>query len=335
MERIIKDFELTPEELQRTLWAFGLTAKSPTATVGGGRIATNLFVETAEIGGVIIRAYPHGYGQAKVRFEVDVLEHLSERGCPVPRPIRLVRERTHHQSIFSTPEIEICIYKALEGSTVSQAELSVQLACEAGKALANLIPHAASFIPSALIPQGDLGFISGLVRAAKERDELFASSPIAAEMELVVSDGELVRALQKSTCGIVHGDYFFENVLVKESRTEVSGILDFGDAYIGSIMNDIVIGAMEFAVLTDETWDLDCFDVFLRSHKSWLRREGLPATLAKKLLLANCIRFAVYTLPFSNAEGRPIEQNRYIARFTKIISTDLGHRLESIWSRNC
>jgi Ser/Thr protein kinase RdoA (MazF antagonist) len=240
----------------------------------------------------------------------------------------LVGEQSDHPFILSSPEVEIFLYKALDGSSVSQAELSVRLAAEAGKALAELTPHAASFNPTGVLPQGDLGFIAGLLRATKERDELLASHPIASEMERIVSDGELSRALERSTSGVVHGDYFFENVLANQTRTEICGVLDFGDAYIGAIANDVLIGAMEFSVLEDESWDLDCFDAFLRAHKSWLRREGLTAVIAKKLLLANCVRFAVYTLPFSHAEGISIEYNKYIARFIKLLSTDLGQRVE-------
>lgn len=334
MDRIIKRIDLSSEELNKVLWAFGLTRNGGISAVCNGRIANNILVETKEAGDVIVRAYPYTYGHAKVKFEVDVLQHLSKKGCKVPHPKLLLREVTGHQSILSSFGLEIFIYEALTGSTISQSELSVQLAAGAGNALANLIPHASSFVPSDLAPQGDLGFIAGLLRAAKERDERLALSPATSEMELILSDAQLARALKSSFSGVVHADYFFENVLADETRSEICGIIDFGDSYIGYLINDILIGAMEFAVFEDENWDLDCFNAFLRANKVWICRQNIPPVLAKKILLANCIRFAIYTLPFSNAEGLPVEKNKYVARFIKILESDLGRDLESCWRSN-
>lgn len=334
MERIVKKIELSIRDVERVLWACGLSPTGDPEAVGGGRIANNILIKTTQLGDVIVRAYPFAYGDAKIRFEVDTLQHLSERGCDVPRPIRLVRERSGHQAIYTTPDVQIFLYQALPGSTLQQSELSPKVATAAGRALAKILPHAASFTPADLVPQGDLGFIAGLLRAAKERDENLAINPIVAEMEAILSDGTLARALAKCSHGVVHADYFFENILADGERSAVTGILDFGDAYYGSIINDVVIGAMEFAVSVDESWNLDSFDLFVRECRAWLVKERLSADLMRRLLLANCIRFGIYTLPFSNAEGIPTSANRYLKRFKAIRDSGLGRDLEEIWIKN-
>ena len=331
MERIIEKLDLSKEHIGKILWSFGLTRNGDIRPVGGGRIANNLLISTIEKGDIIIRAYPHAYGETKVRFEVDVLRHLSERGCDVPCPLSLARNRKVHSALLSLSDLEIFVYPALRGTTINQCELNKSLAGSAGKALATIASHSISFSAADLMPQGDLGFIAGLLRAAKERDAALASHQITAEMEQVLSNAELVRALDATSQGIVHADFFFENILANDQRSEVTGVLDFGDAYYGAVVNDVVIGAMEFSVSDKETWDISSWGAFIKENQTWLRREKFASQNMRKLLLANCIRFAMYTLPFSYADGDSLEKNRYVRRFLNITNTKLGDELESSW----
>jgi Ser/Thr protein kinase RdoA (MazF antagonist) len=326
--RIIQRVELSTEDVARILAEYNLSSIGEPQSGGGGRIASNLFVPTKEIGEVIVRSYPQGYGAAKVRFEAGVLGHLSHAGLPVPTPVNLKGSQT---CVLSTRGVEVFVYPVLPGTTVLQSELTTSVARAAGKMLASVCPVSMKFRPGAVQPHGDIGFISGLLRAAKERDSALASHEISAQMEEVVSDGELGAALARSSLGIVHADYFFENVLMDPNRRDVTGVLDFGDAYYGYVVGDAIIGAMEFAVEEDETWNLAAWHAFLEENRGWLAREGMNSRMMRRLLLANCVRFAMYTLPFSYAEGQTLEANKYVVRFEKVRNSDLGKQLEAAW----
>ena len=326
--RIIQRVELSTEDVERILTEYNLSAIGDPHSGGGGRIASNLFVRTQEIGDVIVRSYPQGYGAAKVKFEAGVLEHLSHAGLPVPTPVKLKRSEN---CVLSTHGVEVFVYPVLPGTTVLQSELTTPVARAAGRMLAYLCPVSMKFRPCGVQPHGDIGFIAGLLRAAKERDSALALHEISAQMEEIVSDGELGAALAGSSLGIVHADYFFENVLMDASRTDVTGVLDFGDAYYGHVVGDAIIGAMEFAVEEDETWNLSAWHAFVEENRRWLVREGVNSRMMRRLLLANCVRFAMYTLPFSYAEGQTLEANKYVVRFEKVRNSDLGKQLESAW----
>lgn len=325
-ERITPKIALSAEKASEILNSFGLTLTDSVREVGGGRIANNLIAKTKEQGDVIIRLYPKTYGISKVAFEADVLRHFSDSGVMVPAPINLTASRQNFNNILQLDEIDIFVYRALPGKTLTQDQLSVPVAKVAGAALYNLVSASVKYQPTKLLLHGNLGFISGLLRAAKERDAAFAMLPVAAEMETIITDKNTVESLAKTSKGIVHADFFFENLLLKDGN--VTGILDFGDAYYGHVVNDAIIGAMEFSVQSDETWNINMWHSFMQENSPWLKHEPLSPELMRSILLANCIRFAVYTLPFTQQEGLPIETNKYIQRFLAIKHDDLGEKLE-------
>lgn len=67
-----------------------------------------------------------------------------------------------------------------------------------------------------------------------------------------------INIINDTPIGIVHGDYFFENILINKEK-EVIGLIDFGDAYYGHLLNDIVIGVMEASVIDNGIFNLDLF----------------------------------------------------------------------------
>lgn len=327
--RITPRLKIDDTFISETLKEYNLTSTGDQEFMGGGRIANNIRVSTVEKGDLVLRVYPRSYGRSKVLFEIEALVHFSKKGVAVPSLLETKKIDASNGYMVSTDKVDAFVYTLLPGKTLEQSQISEPMARAAGAMLAKMCSQAKSFRPTKLAPHGDLGFISGLLRAAKERDRLLASHQIAGEMESVVSDLQTIEELSKTSKGLVHADYFFENLLVENGQ--VTGVLDFGDAYYGHVVNDAIIGAMEFAVLENESWRVDFWSAFLRENKQWLIEEHLTPKLAKTLLLANCVRFAIYTLPFSYQQGETIESNKYIRRFNDISHGRLGPALEGAY----
>src|SRR5262245_11361847 len=85
-------FNVTPfaslSEINRMLSAWGCRASAYEPARGGVENST-LIVETPAYrpGRVVLRIHPPDSG-ARVRLELAALEHLTECGLPVPRPLR-------------------------------------------------------------------------------------------------------------------------------------------------------------------------------------------------------------------------------------------------------
>jgi Ser/Thr protein kinase RdoA (MazF antagonist) len=150
--------------------------------------------------------------------------------------------------------------------------------------------------------------------------------------------------LGKTPKGLVHGDFFFENVL--SSHGMLAGVIDFGDVYYGSLVMDIAIGSMEFAMKEGEVWDFDLHEQFLAANKGWLVAHNISFDLFHDVLLANCARFIAHLCHLRQDE---LEKNNcpegeidladipYVARFYMFqqadIKTELHHHYRKVVGR--
>ena len=325
-ERINPKLSLTAEAAERLLVHFGLTPAAPPVELSGGRLASNWIVRTTTVGDVILRLYPLAYGASKVTFETEALAHLAAADVPVPSPVLRRNGAGPNEFVAKFEGGFAFVYQSLAGSALTQAKLTSEIAEHAGAMLSRMITPATGFRPKGPSMYGDLPFIAGLLRAAKERSIELALHPVAGAMEAAVADGDLKAALERTPLGLVHGDYFFENLLIRYGQ--ISAVLDLGDAFYGYVLHDLAIGAMEFAVLEDETWRIDFWQSFVRENNGWLRDNLISGRLLRQLTACNCVRFAVYTLPFTNQEGGTILSNRYVKRFIELEDGPLGNEIE-------
>lgn len=327
--RIIPRQELTVPQLGSILKDFGLTMCSNLTASSEGRIASNVSVLTQEMGDVIVRAYPASYSSRKVDFEVAVLMHFSGLDISVPQPLATISIENKDAHISRNSELQIFVYKKLSGNTLQRSELNSDYAKQGGEVLRKLLRTAANFVPSNTRATGDIEFVFGLLRAFKEQQREFACSEIASAMEDALMSEKLYRCLEGAPKGLVHADYFFENVLVNNGN--ICAVLDFGDAYYGALVNDIVIGAMEFSVLADRSWDKQCLKNFLIPLVEELRVYGLTPNQLIDLMRVNCVRFSIYTLPISQANGEKIEENEYVQRFLALTSGKVREEIENLF----
>jgi len=316
----------------------GLTPKGDPIIPKEGRIAYNLIIPTEECGDVLFRCYPAesnkaalGYGTEQAKFELRTLNFLAQKGTPTPKPIKFASNNTY---AIEDKEWLVFAYPIEEGVTLEQIDLNQAVAEEAGNLLSEIIKTSETYIPVGDEPNGDIEYIESILNNFIKRRMDMAKEPIFKEMFNHLSSPRLHRELTTTPKGLVHGDFFFENVLSRDGH--LIGIIDFGDAYHGYLLMDVVIGSMEFSMKIGEEWDHDLHESFLRANKTWLRKNDISFDLFHDVLLANCIRFTAHLSNLAQDEleksGTPQElinlnENPYVRRFYLFQKPDMKAEL--------
>ncbi len=176
---------------------------------------SNYLIETTQ-DRFILTLYEKRVDERDLPFFLAMLDHLAERGAPVP-PVIKARNGTQVQTLADRPA---CLIKFLQG--VSPGEPSVAQARAAGAALAGLHEALADF---QLKRQNSLSLGGWHDLAAKCGDSLDAIEPGLGD--LVTSELDCLKAhwpdgLPRSA---IHADLFADNVLM--IGNEVTGIIDF------------------------------------------------------------------------------------------------------------
>lgn len=297
-----------------------------------GRIANNIIMDT-DIGKILIRSYDNSSTKLETgncEFEVQALHFLSERGFNVPAPLHF-KDATLIKTYGNT---KVFAYRMIAGNRIKIDELSCPEISKIGEFLNSFISHSSAFKVTdfAKVPRGDQEHIRKIFevtyKSCKEltQDELFSSM-----LELCKNE-DISNQLKSTPNGIVHADFFDENI-VFDGLTY--GLIDFGDAYYGAVINDVVIGAMEFSVI-DNTWNFEFLNSFLIPLSGWLARNDINTSFFIQLLRLNCIRFLCYTLRFSDYKN--YKENPYYIRYKSLtldnkIIQQVQSALENIYEK--
>lgn len=301
-----------------------------------GRIAHNGIILT-NFGEVLFRCYPKysskealGYGIERARFEVKVLNFFASKGLAVPVPL----EFPDGNISIEIDNWFIFAYYTKPGKTLEKEDLSLNVAQKAGNLLNKIISVSQTYLPTGDEPDGDIDYIKKIINNFLNRRPDFANNAIFSDMSAYMFDNNLLPSLLVTPKGIVHGDYFFENVLFLNN--DIVGVIDFGDAYYGYLIMDIAIGSMEFSTHEDEELDLHLFGAFIKQNREWLLRNEISFDLFKYILVINCIRFTAHIFNLAqdslDSEGLneveiDISENPYINRFYKFQETDLSKKM--------
>lgn len=244
---------------------FGLTGVGETIAPNEGLIAHNFIVPTAERADVLFRCYPKissktalGYGTEQAKFELRTLVFLAEKGVPTPK----------------------------------QSDLSPSVVKDTGELLARIIQVSAEYTLQEDEPNGDIEYIKTILNNFLSRRPDMTGEKAFGDLFNKLNDPALNDVLSKTPKGLVHGDFFYENVLWKDAV--LVSVVDFGDAYYGHVIMDIAIGSMEFAMKEGEAWDLSLHELFLVANKDWLAANEISFDLFHNVLLANCARFTAH-----------------------------------------
>ena len=283
-----------------------------------GLIASNFFVDTVERGKIVVRTNELGT-HTGVGFEGRVLDFLAHHNAPVPSVLAF-NGNSFEKHIGNQ---RVIAYVPIEGDTLHADEIdNTELAREAGALLNRLIRSAEQYEPRGDEPDGDINFIRKITATFLTTYPDFVQHPFFESARANLEQEDCGYALKKSPQGIVHADFFYENIIQRDEK--LVGVIDFGDAYYGALINDIAIGAMEFSVLEEsERWKPELFEAFLKPNATWLRENAIRFETFQYALLANCLRFVVYTLGFEREDDHfaSADQNRYVQRYFKFKGT--------------
>ena len=316
--------------VEEILLELGIHSKGEATSPDEGLIASNYFIDTVEKGQIVIRA--NELGDIKgVGFEVKALDFLGKHDAPVPTVMRFNDDSLEKH----VEDKRVIAYKPIEGITVSSNELdSCALATDAGRLLRNMIVPAALYEQDGTEPDGDVAFIKRITAEFLDKYPDLADHSFFKDAVITLTSEKYAEALRASPKGIVHADFFYENIIKRDDK--LVGIIDFGDAYYGAILNDVVIGAMEFSVLeVNEEWKPELLESFLQPNADWLQESRIDFDMFQATLLANCLRFAVYTLGFEREDNSSAsaDANRYVQRYFKfkeVLSLQLRKSYETV-----
>ncbi|APJ03490.1 phosphotransferase [Silvanigrella aquatica] len=221
---------------------------------------------------------------------------------------------------------ELCFfaYEIIDGKSPKQVDLSNYLAQEAAILLSNFFKISSQYETKNKTPINDIKSIHNMFINFKNKFLSQIDYSYFHEIENFFANIKIDSWLEKNEKGLVHGDYFFENILLKKNK--IVGIIDFGDVYYGNMVNDLVIGAMEFSVDTLEVFNLQWMQSFLG-----ILKFNLTSVYFLDLMRLNCIRFMTQTIPDEIYSGHTPCQNRYLNRFKKLHDQDLISKIENIF----
>ena len=275
--------QLGAEELSAIISAFDVGALVSVKDIAEGVSNSNWIVETegrdpaGDTGGTrfILTMYEERTETGELPFFLGLLDHLADRGCPVPRTIH---DRDGAAFHFHAGKA-LALIEFLPGVSVSLPEPSQAYAV--GRALAQVHCAVSDFPGKRNNALGLDGWRALLEDCTSEGlDEIDPQLSALVTRELAVLEAQWPHDLQRS---VIHADLFPDNVLMRGSQ--VTGLIDFYFA-----CNDIT--AFDVAV-THAAW---CFDsdgrTFLPELSAALLagyaelRPLLPAELAALPLLA-------------------------------------------------
>ena len=299
-----------------------------------GRIAKNLITPTVECGNVLVRFYPCELDNVKletgsVEFEVRALQILHEFNLPVPVPLLFINDSRQYINRIGT--FNVFAYKMLPGRPLKRQELTPETALACGQLLSRLIEAASNFVPlnGDYRSKGDIEHLIVIAGKLSTKHPELKENPRFIEMLRFTEQPSIHESLSQTPMGIVHGDFFHENVLVDDDSNHhviPTGIIDFGDAYYGHLIMDICIGAMELSFVQDAELDLHCLREFLRPNMKWLVDNQIDCNLFIDLLLVNCFRFAMYTYDDC------FDTNPYCKRFKDLSAPHVKNQIHEIYS---
>lgn len=274
-----------------------------------GRIANNIIIDT-NMGKILIRSYDTSQTKLETgncEFEVRALNFLANVGCNVPIPLIFKDSKL----IRTYGDIKVFAYKMIPGNRITVRNLTCSEINKIGEFLNTFVSYSSTFDIKGLqaVPYGDQGHIRKIFKITCDFCKELTDDELFTSMLEICGDENVSKQLKNTPHGIVHADFFDENI-VFDGFTY--GLIDFGDAYYGAVINDIVIGAMEFSVI-DNIWNFEFLDSFLTPLSGWLARHSINSSFFIQLLRLNCIRFLCYTLRFSDYKN--YKENPYYIRY--------------------
>jgi homoserine kinase type II len=324
-DRLHDVFEVGDHDVHNVCANYDLGEPVSWTPCGGGLINSNYRLDTGK-GTFLLRCYPAERGAEEVTFELSLLTHLDEAGFIGPTPVRA----TTGEYIGTLRGRFFSVLTFIEGDTVTQDQLTLDLASQVGEKYAHFRRVVQGFRPHGERENADYPAVSALIGPLL--DDITAEHP--AEARLIAAAWNDVegrfRAVDDDRLQVVHGDLFYENVIVREGR--LITFIDYDDAYLGLPLLDLALVVMEFATPPDNRLDAELAAAVLRAY---VRASEQPPPTPGELLDALvflCCKFMAYTLPLNLQRGENIADNDYLRRLVLLSDDTVRRELEQAFA---
>ncbi|WP_454884049.1 homoserine kinase [Sphingomonas oryzagri] len=203
------------EEMAALLTRYGVGALRSFKGIAEGVENSNYLVE-AEGGRFILTLYEKRVEAGDLPFFLALLDHLADRGLPVPRALK-DGGGVQIQTVAGRPA---CLIEFLEG--VSLSHPTPEQARATGEALGRMHEALADFVPVRPNALGLPGWRELALRCGTAVDEIAPGFSAKIAQELAFLDAHWPVDLPRS---VIHADLFPDNVLMLGNR--VTGMIDF------------------------------------------------------------------------------------------------------------
>ena len=203
------------EEMAVLLASYGLGALRSAKGIAEGVENSNYLVE-AEGGRFILTLYEKRVDAGDLPFFLALLDHLADRGLPVPRALK-DRDGRQIQTVSGRPA---CLIEFLEG--VSLSHPTPAQARATGAALGQMHAALADFTAERPNTLGLPGWHALAARCGEAVDAIRPGLSARIADELAFLDAHWPADLPRS---VIHADLFPDNVLMLGDR--VTGMIDF------------------------------------------------------------------------------------------------------------
>ena len=206
--------EVDPDDLAALVARYDIGTVLSCKGIAEGVENSNFLLETTR-GRFILTLYEKRVSAGVLPFFVDLLDHLAEKGCPVPAMIRDV-DGTAIQQISGRAA---CVIQFLPGISLTRPTPGQ---CEAAGAAMGAMHHAAADFAGSRENSMGRSHWRAIADAAGDLDAVIPGLQTSIDEELAFLDAHWPESLPAH---VIHADLFPDNVLMLGER--VTGLIDF------------------------------------------------------------------------------------------------------------
>lgn len=278
---------INSEDMAALVAEFGVGALVSAKGIAEGVSNSNWLLETrgtAASGRFILTVYEERTDTRDLPFFLNLMDHLAEAGCPVPRTIHDAGGAPFRTIETPQGEKTLALIEFLPG--VSADEPTPAQAHAVGAALAQVHRAGRSFEgvrKDGMGPDAWRGFVRDCHGRWGEIDPALDAVPGFVDQAVANWPDDLPTST-------IHADLFPDNVLLVGD--EVSGMIDFYFACTGAMAYDIAVTHAAWSFSADgRTHDAAIGDALLAGYKSVRTPDSKERAALPALAQAGCLRF--------------------------------------------
>jgi homoserine kinase type II len=296
---------LDKHEVSEVVEDYGLVKLISATGIASGSVNSNYLLETAR--GKHLLRVDEVKGELEVKRELDLLLFLRKHGFPCPQPLADRKGRYYRESGGKC----LSVYRYYDGHPVNPARLTAAQLENIGRVLADLHTIGKSY-KKGIENRFSFERVADLYGEVRGRlPSYFKRIVRTLDDEVEYLQGYLESKLPK---GIIHGDLFHDNVIVKGEK--VVAVLDFEAACRGKFIFDLAT-AVNALCFDGENYQLKRFEALIAGYES-LRALSLAEWDAfPNELRFSAVRFTVTRLRdfFLNPVDDQVRENKDFREF--------------------